>query len=275
MRLVKIVVAVACFATICMSSYANKDLKPKWYGNVPASAADFYFIEVSTDASSTLDGARSFVLKNLASNVERTDNVSVEEMLEDNSTQTYTDGNISFSGTDSYQLKLNVEGFSEPILSRRVDEYWTVSNRGGLNVLEYSALYAVARKGARPDFSQIRVTSSYGVHGLWRSAIVPGWGQMHKGSGVKGGVILGGTVALAGGIIFIESMRQSCLTQISQTHNSVAIKQLAANMTNWSIGRNICIGAAAALYVYNLIDAIVAPGARRVVVTPGYVAIRF
>ena len=44
----------------------------------------------------------------------------------------------------------------------------------------------------------------------------------------------------------------------AQTYNSKA--------DNWESGRNICIGAAAALYVYNLIDAVAAKGARRVTV---------
>ena len=35
---------------------------------------------------------------------------------------------------------------------------------------------------------------------------------------------------------------------------------------NWENIRNVCIGAAAALYVYNLIDAIVSPGAKRTIV---------
>ena len=39
-------------------------------------------------------------------------------------------------------------------------------------------------------------------------------------------------------------------------------------MIFWENGRNFCIGAAAALYVYNLIDAIAAKGAKRVIVKP-------
>lgn len=271
----KLALLLILCATTGMQSYGKGDLKPKWCGNVPAANSKFYFVEVTTDAASSLSGARTYVLKDLASNVERTDNVNVTECYEDNSSQQYKGGQVDFSGSDSYQLKLNVEGSAQPILSRRIDEYWVGTQRGNIDVLEYSALYAVARKGAKPDFSSIRITSSYGVHGLWRSMIVPGWGQMHKGSYAKGGVILGGTVALAGGIIFTESMRQTCLAQISQTHSSTVIKQLYANMSNWAIGRNVCIGAAAALYAYNIVDAIVAPGARRVVVTPGYMAVRF
>ena len=38
--------------------------------------------------------------------------------------------------------------------------------------------------------------------------------------------------------------------------------------SNWETGRNICIGAAAAIWIYNIIDAAVAKGARRVEVKP-------
>ncbi|MDE6635460.1 MAG: hypothetical protein K2K09_02500, partial [Lachnospiraceae bacterium] len=38
--------------------------------------------------------------------------------------------------------------------------------------------------------------------------------------------------------------------------------------TSFTTGRNICIGALGALYVYNIIDAIVAPGARRILTSP-------
>ena len=46
--------------------------------------------------------------------------------------------------------------------------------------------------------------------------------------------------------------------------------------SNWETGRNICIGAAAAIWIYNMIDAAVAKGARRVEVKPagrGYVSL--
>lgn len=39
----------------------------------------------------------------------------------------------------------------------------------------------------------------------------------------------------------------------------------ATKRDHFATGRNICVGAAAALYVYNLLDAFVTPGARRVV----------
>ena len=54
--------------------------------------------------------------------------------------------------------------------------------------------------------------------------------------------------------------------KIAQTHNINHIKTYSTKADHFATARNICIGAAAALYVYNLIDAIAAPGARRIVV---------
>lgn len=260
------IVLLGCSLVIVAQKSAN--FRPRWVGNPPKSPqTEYYFIEVHSDATSTLPAARTSVKQEIASNVERTDKVSVSEILEDKSVQQYeASGNTNITSTDSYQLQLNVEGSARPIKSRRIDEYWENTQRGGLNVLDYHALYAVERTGFTADFAGISSVSSYGVHGLWRSAIVPGWGQFYKGSNIKGGLILGGCVALAGGIVYTETMRQDYMNKIKKTHNTDNMRVYKNRADNFAMGRNICIGGIAALYVYNLVDAIVTPGARRVVV---------
>lgn len=249
------------------ASQKSTNLRPKWVGNTPNSKdQSFYFIELHSDASLSLDAARASVKQEIASNVERTDKVSVTEVFEDKSTQKYNGDDISVQSQDSYQLKLNVEGYARPITSRRIDEYWKPVQRNGITVLDYHALYAVERNGATADFSNVSPVASYGVHGLWRSAIVPGWGQFHKGSNLKGSLILGGTVALVGGIIFTENQRADYVNKIMKTHDANNKRAYATKRDHFATGRNICIGAVAALYVYNLVDAVVAPGARRIVV---------
>lgn len=260
---------MVCTLLSCGISSAQKstNLKPKWVGNTPKSTSkDFYFVEVFSDAASSLDAARTAVKQNIASNVERTDKVSVTEVFEDHSKQYYSNGNVSFNGQDSYQLNLSVEGSARPITSRRIDEYWETAERGGNNRFVYHALYAIERQGVHADFSGIRATSSYGVHGLWRSAIVPGWGQLYKGSTLKGGLIMGGTAALIGATIYTDCMRADYSRKINKTHSAENKRTYATRRDNFAMGRNICLGTLGALYIYNLIDAIVAPGARRIVV---------
>ena len=265
----RILICLIIFLGMGNITYAQKSssLKPKWINNPPVanSNSGFYFIETHADAATSLEGAREIAIKELTSNVERTDKVTISEIYTDKSSQTYQGRKVNYNGSDTYELNLKVEGVSRPITSRRIDEYWKTEKRGGQKVVNYYALYAVGKQNEKADFSNIRVTSSYGARGLWRSAIIPGWGQFYKGSNLKGGLILGGSVALAGGIVFLENQRADYVRKINQTKDINLIKKYQTKRDHYASGRNICIGVLAGLYVYNLIDAIVAPGAKRIV----------
>ncbi|WP_308662615.1 DUF5683 domain-containing protein [uncultured Alistipes sp.] len=242
-------------------------LKPQWIGNVPRnSSTDFYFVEVHSDVASSLSGARISIMKELSAGVENINKISVREIYHDSSIQEYSSNTIQGYSSDFYQLKLQVEGESQPIRSRRIDEYWRTISRGGSKIYDYYALYAVERRGICADFSTISTTSSYGVRGLWRSAIIPGWGQFHKGANLKGGLIFGGCAILATGIVFTENQRSDYARKIVRTHDQNLINSYATKRDHFTAARNICIGAAITLYVYNLIDAIATPGARRIIV---------
>ena len=266
---------ILCLALLWSLTSVNaqgwRTAKPRWVGNVPRTEySTFYFVEVSSDMATSLEGARSSALKQLSANVERTDNISVTEIYVDKSQQRYSSSaGVQGDGSDSYTFELRSEGMSEPIHSRRIDEYWVSSQRGGVNILDYRAVYAVERKGQQADFSAIGVTNRYGVSGLWRSAIIPGWGQFHKGANLKGGLILGGCAALAGGIIFFDNQRSDYVKKISGTHDVSLIKSYSTKRDHYATARNVCVGAAVALYAYNLIDAVAASGARRLVVGNG------
>lgn len=251
------------------AQHKSSKLKPQWITKSVPTETLCHFFEGTYGESSTLDGARQRCLINLSTKLEYERGLVINSRFSGKTKMTRDD----YTMNEEFEMECIENGKEINIVCRTIDEYWEKSQNG---LYQCHLLYAI-ENSSNPSYAQdhIRVTSAYGARGLWRSMIVPGWGQMHKGSYVKGGIMLGGTVVLAGGIIFTESMRKSCYAQIGQTHSSTAIKQLSANAANWAIGRNICIGTAAALYVYNLVDAIVAPGARRVVVTPGYMAVRF
>ncbi len=155
-----------------------------------------------------------------------------------------------------FLMSLDVDNFSQ----QKIDEYWEKTSTGHYR---YYTLYAVSTEPG-VMFEQARVTDRYGARGLWRSMIVPGWGQFYKGSKLKGGLFLGGTVACAVGAIFTESQRTDYATKATQTYDVDHIRTYLNKSNNFETARNICIGGAAAIYIYNLIDAIVAPGAKRV-----------
>lgn len=252
---------------LAVPSMAGNPPRAKWIGNPPAGNRSLYFIVVHNDASSSIDGARAYSLKDLASNVERTDKVNVNEIYTDKTVQRYnSNGKTDYIGSDDYSLELQVEGTASPIHSRRVDEYWRTINRGGMPALDYYALYAVEKNGSRADFSSIKVSNTYGIQYVWRSILVPGWGQMFKGSYAKGGVMMGGTVAAVAGIVYAESQRGDYAQYMNQTHDASIIRSYQTKINQFTTIRNICIGGAVAIYIWNIVDALVSPGASHIII---------
>ena len=207
---------------------SSEKIKPQWLHKLPKPSNSSFMYETVSASASSLDNAREKCLAELIANsglkngvVAISDNKSSERL-----SQIWNNGKLterveydSHTSTHAQYdaIKLHVENIAE---------YWERDRSGNYYLTK---LYAKSELGKAPLFDNIELTTRYGARGLWRSAIIPGWGQFHKGANLKGGLILGGC-------------------------------------DHFATARNICIGAAAALYVYNLIDAIAAPGARRIVV---------
>ena len=157
-------------------------------------------------------------------------------------------------------LDATENGYKLKIVCREIDEYWE-ENKG---YYEVDVLYTVANTnvygGSYDD--KIVVTSKYGTAGFL--SLIPGVGQFYKGSISKGSLILAGEIAAAGGIILCENTRASYIKKIQEQPKHASEYNSLAD--TWTTGRNICIGAAAAIYVYNLIDAFASTGAKRIIV---------
>lgn len=223
-------------------------IQPQWVNNAPKSSNPQQQYIVVEDLGQSIVDLRANSNTNLSNYIKKEVKMRGvgESFLKDAQVNDYM----------RFLMSLDVENFSQ----QKIDEYWERTSTGHYR---YYCLYAISTKPG-VMFEQARVTDRYGARGLWRSMIVPGWGQFYKGSKIKGGLLLGGTVACAAGIIFTESQRSDYATKATQTYNVDHIRSYLNKSNNFETARNICIGGAAAIYVYNLIDAIVAPGAKRV-----------
>lgn len=210
-----------------------------------------------------LSTARMHSQKELVRGIEREFNIQISDKLESQSTTDFNGDKSEFSGKDIYSL--NIESSDNvSIYYEKVDEYYQIEKVGGHSIFRLYVLYAVAKPNVkRPQFDDFTISNRYGASAIARS-IVPGWAQIYKGSPTKGYCIMGATVAGVAGIVVCENLRSSYIRKISeQPKNALYYSQQA---DNWENGRNIAIGATAAIYVYNIIDAIAAKGAKRVIV---------
>lgn len=109
------------------------------------------------------------------------------------------------------------------------------------------------------DFNQC---DRQGVDGMavLKSALVPGLGQFHKGQTGKGIGFLVGEAASIGGIVAGQSMRHAYLNKMNSTNNASLKKSYADRANMFTVVRNVSIGAAAAIYVWNVLDAVISRG---------------
>ena len=243
---------------------AAKDLKPKWITETPRPTNSTYrFYVTYVDNGESVDGARMLSKSELYRLVEKTESIHVLEDYNTKSTQRTTQNGVNERTDEVYSMQIQSEGENVNLTYIKVDEYWSESFVGGIRRLEFYTLYAVACPRVVPQFDDFYLTDKYGADALVRS-LVPGWGQIYKGSKVKGLSILAGEVLCITGIIVCENQRASYYKKMLEQPRFA--KTYNTKSDNWANCRNVCIGAAAALYVYNLIDAVATKGARKVIV---------
>ena len=253
------------FSGEVLAQYAKSEkIKPQWLRKLPKPSNATFVYETDHAIGKSLDDAHTKSLNGLvaASGFESGVVVLSDYKSKTVDSKVYSNGKLTDYQVDGFETNSQIKGSEVQLHVKSVAEYWTRDVDGTVNL---TTLYAKSLNRT-PNFDDVELTTQYGIHGLWRSAIVPGWGQFYKGSNLKGGLMLGGTVALVGGVIFAENQRTDYVNKIAKTHDANIKRTYATKRDHFATGRNICIGAAAALYVYNLIDAVVAPGARRVVV---------
>lgn len=254
------VCALMCLACGAQTSKSDR-IKPQWLTKkLPESKSGTYFFLNAEGMGASLEAARQMALVNLSTRLEHERGLVVSSTVSGGSVQHRSTQGESYSSTREFSMTATEQGKAVNMKCRVIDEYWEC--RGGTYTCH--VLYTIADQNMPDGGSyddRITLTTSYGARGLVLS-IIPGWGQIYKGSTAKGTCILAGEAVCVAGIIVCENQRASYHKKMleqprfAQTYNTKS--------DNWENGRNICIGAAAAVYVYNLIDAVAAKGARRV-----------
>jgi len=255
---------VGCSQYIYSQKTVNKSEKkrPDWLASkLPQSSNNTFYYQVTETNSKDINEAREASILTLATYIKN--NLRVRWQGEGNLELSNT--NIGTEEKEQYNFKYIIEGKSIDIISRKIDEYWEyISYPNGKNEYRFFTLYAVSSGGDQVQFDQVSFTYKYGTSALVKS-LIPGMGQIHKGSHTKGYMMLGGEIALLGGVAFCESQRSSYRKKINQTQNVDHIRSYDNKADNYQTARDLCIGGAVALYIYNLIDAVACDGRKRTI----------
>lgn len=233
--------------------------KPKWVNNTPLELNKTYkFIEIISTGND-LNSARIDALRLLAQDRQLTNaiNVNVESGKLTHVDQTTVNGNFNETIKEQIDINVKISGENYQVQGQKIDEFAEKSSNGQIKL---HTLFMVAICN-NPVFDNVYLTDKYGFTPAIFS-LIPGAGQMYKGSYLKGGCILGSEILCAAGIILCESQRADYKNKVKEQPRFAKTYNTKAN--NWAIGRNLCIGMAGAIYIYNLIDAAISSGARRI-----------
>lgn len=235
--------------------------KPKWIGNTPVETNSTYkFVEIVSNGAS-IGGARANALSMLAQDEQLAHAVeaNVNTGVLTNVSQKVDNGTISEQIEDDMTIDVKLNGKSYRLQAQKVDEY-VEGKRYGEIILH--TLYMVALSD-NPRFDKVYLSSSYGLTPVFMS-VIPGLGQWYKGSKPKGICMFAAEAAAVAGIIVCDNQKASYIKKMKEQPKFA--KDYGNKADNWETGRNICIGVAAGIWVYNLIDAAVAKGSRRIIV---------
>lgn len=257
---------LVCLLVLCqLGIFAKTNSKPQWVSKGETilndrRSNDTYYFKVIRNIGPDLLSLRSANANALADYIGKRNHVKGLSVTELKNTQ--TNGGVSTS--EQFNMVFRNEFSSDAFYAALVDEYW--EREGGFGDYHYYALFAVSADGNRqPVLDRFEVTRSYGAVPALMS-VIPGVGQLYKGQKLKGCLMLGGAAVGVGAIVLTENRRSYYETRIAEEPKFA--RDHSKKRDNWETGRNIAIGATAALMVWSIIDAAVAPGVTRVRISP-------
>ena len=274
MRYFTLAILIVCSTWMAQADNKSDRLRPQWMTKqLPNPKSAGYIFVKAEGSGSSLEAARQSCLVELASYLETERGLQINSHFQQHSSMTTTknynehrssNANMAydFTQTDNFNMEVIEKGRKINMVCRTIDEYWVKT--GGTYFV--TTLYTVADQNMYSGsyYDRISTTSRYGAAGF--ASVIPGAGQFLKGDVAKGVSFLVADVACAAGIILCESTRAAYAAKVKQQPQYAL--QYSTRANNWATGRNVCLGVTAGIWVWNVIDAFAAKGARRVIVKP-------
>ena len=263
-----VLMTVVCCQNVMLAGEKSDKIKPKWLTHsLPEPQSSSYIFVRSHGESSSLAGAKQMAFISMSQRLESERGLTVNTNVQ--TRERLYQNQKSSGGEYEQEITLDVteNGHQLKIVCREIDDYWVESS----GKYEVDVLYTVTNKNAYGGSYDDKITVTAKYPGVGFLSIIPGVGQFYKGSAVKGSFVLAGEVAAAGGIILCENTRASYVKKMQEQPKHASEYNSLAD--TWETGRNICIGAAAAIYIYNIIDAFASTGAKHVVVQKGHASL--
>lgn len=229
--------------------------KPSWLIEPPKGKYFKYYSGMGSSQNS-LDNAKEHAISSVLSEIIMEGEIVVSSVIRD----FYQQKNSEIISDVSREILQKGTSTIIKGLSKE-EEYWQTKKT--TNGLLYECW--ILMKIPKPEYIDFDIPDQkgYGFSPVWRSALIPGWGQFHKGEPQKGWrFLISETVCVSS--FFISNY-------FSQNYNRKAENERDYDRrkfyNNWS-NRSYTIGTVSgivggAIYIYNVFDSVTSKGAKR------------
>jgi hypothetical protein len=235
--------------------------KPRWIMQVPSGdELSFIYYSGLGESSESLAEAKEQAISNAIQQVLMQGEIAIDMSSQSREQITEHTGKRSTINSQ-YELTRDIliTGKTEIIHGLSIEEdYYETKQRGGRNTYQYWVLMKVPKPGKSAKV----ISKGYGMRGALRSAILPGWGQFYKGEPKKGWLFMGSEVTLISSALISQQLSVNYADKAAR-ENNLDNRKFYNTMSSRTNTIALVSGVvAAALYGYNLFDAISAPGAK-------------
>ena len=241
---------------------SSAETKPTWVTEAPAGKVFRYYSGMGSSGTSLQQAQENAVGNVLQQLVEEGSfNVSIESTTETSESVKTSSNGPDFEISDDFIREVIRTGTSKAIRGLQKEEEFWQSVKGGAGIEhQYWVLFKIPKPGMDPN---VTISQGYGFAPVWRSALLPGWGQRTKGEKRKGSRFLIATTT-AGAATFLSFYMSDSYNQKAETERDIDNRNFYNDWSNRSYTLGIVSGLlTGSIYGYNLFDAMTASGQKR------------
>lgn len=246
------IIAISPFA-MAQGSKRNYDISqaPPWVSGKLPSGSNKVNFKIAMGEGESYDAARKYAYSMLVNEIAMEHGANISTSATNEIRQTIDNGAIDLKQDFSSTTVIEYDNFKVTVT--KVDEYSEI-HQNVPSDRKYAVwqIYSVDS----PYASNIRLNYSnkYGIEATMLS-IIPGGGQFYKQQYVRGSLFLGSEILAVGSIIYFQdryNYNMKCSKETPILDLEIEYNRLAQRQAMY---RNIAIGAAAAIWVWNILDA--------------------
>ena len=257
--LLLIIFSYSTFAqeTVISSSNNSAGKLPWVIGNLPENSINFTY-KVIEGQSSNLSDAKKSTISNLAFELGTEYGVEISSETISNIQEQISGNNSSFDSDFQETIKIDQKGFE--VSFSKVDEYYElIKTNDGSRYYKVWNLYSIGTKSRYTP--KINYTSYYGWDAGFKSAIIPGWGQLYKKNKKKGFIFMAGAASSLGFYLYSQNKYKYNINRLEESSSIDIQLEYSSRADKFNSYKNISLGAAAVVWIWSIVDAVSTDGA--------------